>query len=67
MDDLEYEHQDNLREEFIEGIDKKGMDLQIKLEEFIERKLEDVEEVVKQDLSNVLENGTCSIQLGWTG
>jgi hypothetical protein len=67
MDDLEYELQDNLREEFIEGIDKKGMDLQIKLEEFIERRLEDVEEVVKQDLSNVLENGTCSIQLGWTG
>jgi hypothetical protein len=67
MDDLEYELQDNLREEFIEGIHKKGMDLQIKLEEFIERRLEDVEEVVKQDLSNVLENGTCSIQLGWTG
>ncbi|KAI4836181.1 hypothetical protein E4T44_08402 [Aureobasidium sp. EXF-8845] len=66
MDDLEYELQDNLREEFTEGIDKKGMDLQIKLEEFIERRLEDVEEVVKQDLSNALENGTCSIQLGWT-
>ncbi|KAI4757273.1 hypothetical protein E4T52_10876 [Aureobasidium sp. EXF-3400] len=54
--DLENDLQDDLRKEFEEAIETKGSDLQVKLEDFIENKLEDVEEIVKQDVRIALGN-----------
>ncbi|KAH0376808.1 hypothetical protein KCU92_g9597, partial [Aureobasidium melanogenum] len=68
VDDLESCLQDDLRQEFKEDIDAKASDLQVKLEEFIERRLEDVEEVVKHDVRMAFENASCKfkIDLGWS-
>lgn len=68
VDDLESCLQDDLRQEFQEDIDAKASDLQVKLEEFIERRLEDVEEVVKHDVRMAFENASCKfkIDLGWS-
>ncbi|KAH0203598.1 hypothetical protein KCU99_g3563, partial [Aureobasidium melanogenum] len=68
VDDLESCLQDDLRQDFKEDIDAKASDLQVKLEEFIERRLEDVEEVVKHDVRMAFENASCKfkIDLGWS-
>jgi hypothetical protein len=63
--DLESEICDDLRKEFEDSIDAKGLDLQVKLEEFCEHRLEDVEEVVKQDVRIAFEHSECKINLGW--
>ncbi|KAI4848486.1 hypothetical protein E4T44_03904 [Aureobasidium sp. EXF-8845] len=63
--DLESEICDDLRKEFEDSIDAKGLDLQVKLEEFCEHRLEDVEEVVKQDVRIAFEHSQCKINLGW--
>ncbi|KAH0022791.1 hypothetical protein KCU78_g5656, partial [Aureobasidium melanogenum] len=68
VDDLESGLQDDLRQEFKEDVDAKALDLQVKLEEFIEHRLEDVEEVVKHDVRMAFENASCKfkIDLGWS-
>ncbi|KAG9650869.1 hypothetical protein KCU64_g8914, partial [Aureobasidium melanogenum] len=68
VDDLESGLQDDLRQEFEEHVNAKTLDLQVKLEEFIEHRLEDVEEVVKHDVRMALENASCKfkIDLGWS-
>ncbi|KAH0027026.1 hypothetical protein KCU78_g4141, partial [Aureobasidium melanogenum] len=68
VDDLEDGLQDDLRQEFKENIDAKALDLQARLEEFIEHRLEDVEEVVKHDVRMAFENASCKfkIDLGWS-
>jgi hypothetical protein len=67
MLDLESELCTDLRKEFCEAIDAKGLDLQVKLEEFCDSRLEDVEEVVKQDVRIALEHGRFSVDFGWAG
>ncbi|KAG9907932.1 hypothetical protein KCU98_g3977, partial [Aureobasidium melanogenum] len=68
VDGLESGLQDGLRQEFKENIDAKALNLQVKLEEFIEHRLEDVEEVVKHDVRMAFENASCKfkIDLGWS-
>lgn len=68
IDDLESGLGEDLRQEFKETIDAKALDLQVKLEEFIEHRLEDVEEVVKHDVRMAFENASCKfkIDLGWS-
>jgi len=46
----------DLRKEFNDSIDAKGLDLQAKLKEFCEHRLKDIEEVVKQDVRNAFED-----------
>ncbi|KAI4723162.1 hypothetical protein E4T48_00362 [Aureobasidium sp. EXF-10727] len=67
MDDLENDLQNDLRQEFAEGLEAKALDLQVKLEEFIEHRLEDIEEVVKHDVRMAFENSSCNLKLdlGW--
>ncbi|KAH0371334.1 hypothetical protein KCU65_g2048, partial [Aureobasidium melanogenum] len=67
VENLESRH-DDLGQEFKEDIDAKALDLQVKLEEFIEHRLEDVEEVVKHDVRMAFENASCKfkIDLGWS-
>jgi hypothetical protein len=67
MLDLESELCTDLRKEFCETIDAKGLDLQVKLEEFCDNRLEDVEGVVKQDVRIALEHGRFSVDFGWAG
>ncbi|THW80148.1 hypothetical protein D6D18_09198 [Aureobasidium pullulans] len=60
LDDLENDLKDNLRNDL-------SLELQIKLEDFIEFRLEDVEEVVKSDLRMTTENATYNfkMELNW--
>jgi hypothetical protein len=66
MLDLESELADDLRKEFSDSIDAKGLELQVKLEDFCDNRLEDVEEVVKQDVKIELQNTECRFNVvGW--
>ncbi|TIA28145.1 hypothetical protein D6C78_10876 [Aureobasidium pullulans] len=60
LDDLENDLKDNLRNDL-------SLELLIKLEDFIEFRLEDVEEVVKNDLRIATENATYNfkMELNW--
>ncbi|KEQ75069.1 hypothetical protein M436DRAFT_80511 [Aureobasidium namibiae CBS 147.97] len=55
--DLEEGLADDLRKEFNEAIGSQKLDLQVKIEDAVEQRLADVEEIVKQDVRNALENG----------
>ncbi|KAK6004508.1 hypothetical protein QM012_008370 [Aureobasidium pullulans] len=68
VDDMENGVQDGLRQEFEKDIETKGLDLQVKLEEFVEHRLEDVEVAVKNDVRMALENAGCkfSIDFCWS-
>jgi hypothetical protein len=63
--DLESDLCDDLRKEFNDSIDEKGSELQIKLEEFCEERLAEVEEIVTHDVRIAFENASCKINLEW--
>jgi len=65
--DLEETLVDDLRKEFNEAIDSQKLDLQVKMEDAVEQRLADVEEIVKQDVRSALENGktTFNFEFGW--
>ncbi|KAG9683830.1 hypothetical protein KCU95_g5124, partial [Aureobasidium melanogenum] len=58
---------DELQQEFKEDIDTQKLDLQVKLEEFIDDRLENVEEAVKHDVRVAFENASykVDVDLGW--
>ncbi|THY29738.1 hypothetical protein D6D01_03469 [Aureobasidium pullulans] len=60
VEDIENDFRDDLRQEL-------SLELQTKLEEFIEFRLEDVEEVVKHDVRMAMENASYNFKmdLGW--
>lgn len=65
VDDLE--NVDDVEDDLKQCLDEKGLEIQIKLEEFIEQRLENVEETVKQDVRYAMENASYNFKmdLGW--
>ncbi|KAI5203376.1 hypothetical protein E4T39_04153 [Aureobasidium subglaciale] len=55
------------RQECDDNLDEKAMGLQIKLEDYIDQRLDDVEEVVKHDVRMAVENGayTVNVRPSW--
>jgi hypothetical protein len=66
VDDLEGDFQHVLKQDLEDNIEQKAWEMRAKLEEYIDFRLEDVEEVVKNDVRVAMETASCRLELDWT-